>query len=176
MAKGVQQPKHTEDEKRALVEKICALYESQDSTIESCCAAVGITYRTFAYWYTADSELSEIYKKAKSKTDDVFWDRLRPKAKRAIERLIEGETKTETKTESGDGPMGPSSKTTITQSEILPNSTVTIFAMKALYPDKFVERSELTGKDGKDLFPQDAFNPSSITVRVISNKNDETEK
>ena len=51
-----------------------------------------------------------------------------------------------------------------------------IEAMLSRAQGKPKQQQEITGKDGKDLFPQDAFSPSSITVRVISNKDDEAEK
>ena len=89
MAKGIE---FTEEEKVELVSKVCDLYQSQNSTIESCCEAVGFSYRSFHLWCTSNAAFAELYKKAKQNQDLEYWENIiRPKAKRALERLIEGE-------------------------------------------------------------------------------------
>lgn len=140
--KGQSQTHYTDEDKTRLGKLVCELYESQGATIESCCKSVGISDRLFRLWAVQVSEVSEAYKKAKAVQDQVFWDRLKPIAKTAFERLLTGETKTETKTENGNGANGPFEKESITKSEILPNPTVTIFAMKGVFPDMFVEKTQ----------------------------------
>lgn len=140
--KGQPQTHYTEEEKIRLGKLVCELYESQGATLESCCKAVGISDRLFRLWAVQVSEVSEAYKKVKAVQDQIFWDRIKPIAKTAFERLLSGETKTERKDESGTGANGPFTKESITTSEILPNPTVTIFAMKGVYPDMFVEKTQ----------------------------------
>jgi hypothetical protein len=134
---------HTDEQKLEIAKRVCDLYESQGATIESCCEACGISARTFYYWKSCFAEIAEMYKKASEKSDEIFWEVLKPKVKRALERLVEGERKVETKKELGSGPLGATEKETVTESEILPNSTVAIFAAKGLYPDKFADRSKV---------------------------------
>lgn len=153
----------TDEERLNFVQQICDLYESQSATIESCCKAVGISYRVFRLWCTKNSDFAEMYKKARERQDLAYWeDVIRPKAKKSLLRLIEGEEFTETKEESGTTSFGPIEKTVTTTKVILPNATAVIFAMKGEYKDRFSERQEITGRDGKDL------PPSIITVRIPS--------
>lgn len=154
MAKNEKQIKHTPEQKAELVKRICVLYESQNATIASCCKACGISDRTFLLWLAENSELSERYKKAKQTQDNTYWQEIiRPLAKTAMQRRLEGETKTETKSEGewrgeGKARVFVERKRTETKSEILPDTTLTIFAMNGLYPSMFAKRLEHTGKDG----------------------------
>lgn len=140
--KGEPQIKHTDEEKLKIGLLVCQLYESQGATLESCCEAAGVPVRTFRLWAVQLAELADAYKKVKAVQDQIFWDRLKPIAKSAFERLLTGETKTERKDESGTGANGPFTKESITTSEVLPNPTVTIFAMKGVFPDMFVEKTQ----------------------------------
>ena len=151
--KGKPKPQYTKKQKATIVNKVCNLYASQYATLESCCDASGISVRAFRYWVAEDADFAELYKKAKATQNDYYWEELvKPKAKSALLRRIEGETKKEVKR---DGEMVNGKfvmkKKTETTSEILPDTTMTIFAMKGLYPEMFKERKELTGKDGEPL-------------------------
>jgi len=141
--KGEPQKKYTDEEKLKIGLLVCDLYESQGATIESCCNAAGVSVAAFRLWAVQLGELGEAYKKAKALQDQIFWDRLKPIAKSAFERLLTGEAKTEVKNEyEGEGEEKKLKKHIKTTSEILPNPTVTIFAMKGVYPDMFVERTQ----------------------------------
>lgn len=159
MAKNTE---YTVDQKLDFVTRICEMYQSQNATIESCCEAVGITYRSFHLWCAANSDLSDLYKKAKQKQDLEYWENIiRPKAKRALERLIEGEERVETSEDSApnkDGLMVVKRKR-ILKSPISPHAAAVIFAMKGEYPDRFADRAQITGKDGAEL------KPTILTIR-----------
>ena len=153
MAKGEKQIKYTEEQRAEIVERICLLYESQNATIASCCQACGITDRTFLLWVAADSALSERYKKAKAVQDDNYWESIiRPLAKTALQKHLEVEyaDKDVDVVYQGvpvkDKEGNPAKQRT--REFVLPNPTLTIFAMKGLYPEKFADRHEHTGKDG----------------------------
>lgn len=152
--KGVKTRTYTPALRAELVERICELYESQNATIESCCEAAGVPERTFRLWLSQDAEYAERYKKAKQIQDTAYWQEvIRPLAKTAMQRRLEGETKTETKSEGewrgeGKSRVFVEKKRTETKSEILPDTTLTIFAMNGLYPGMFAKRLEHTGKDG----------------------------
>jgi hypothetical protein len=151
----------TDEERLAYVTNVCELYESQNATIESCCKAAGISYRVFRLWCTQNADYASMYKKARDNQDKAYWeDVIRPKAKAGLIKLLEGGVKTETTTEEGVGPMGAVSKTVVKVSELLPNVTAVALAMNGEYKERFSQRQEITGKDGKDL-------PAAIiTVRI----------
>lgn len=138
--KGNSEPKYTDADKILLGSEVCRLYESQNCTLESACKSVGISDRLFRYWCASLSELSESYKKAKSKSVEIYWDRLREKAQTGLEILVEGLTYTETKYESGVTSTGSISKTTETEVKVLPNPTSVIFALKGEFPDRFSDK------------------------------------
>ena len=154
-------PKYSLEEKSEIVSKVCDLYVSQNATIESCCDAVGVSYRAFRLWTVEHAHFAELYKKARQDQDKAYWeDIIRPKAKAGLIKLLEGGVKTETTTEEGVGPMGAVSKTVVKVSELLPNVTAVALAMNGEYKERFSQRQEITGKDGKDL-------PAAIiTVRI----------
>lgn len=127
-----------------VVERICALYETQHATIESCCEAVGINVRTFYVWISEDSQFSERYKKAKAQQDAAYWEEvIKPLSKTALQKLLQGGTRTEKKSEQGENANGSFSKDTESEIEFLPNPTAAIFALKGLYPEMFAERSKV---------------------------------
>lgn len=142
---------HTTEEKIAKAAIICNLYESQGCTLESACKSVGITDRLFRYWCASISEVSDLYKKAKEKSIEIYWDVLREKAQSSLELLIEGTTYTEVKNESGIGASGAISKTTETEVRVLPNPTSVIFALKGEFPGRFSDKVQHTGKDGAPI-------------------------
>lgn len=149
-----QSPKYKYEEKAEIVKKICDLYESQDATIESCCKSCGISDRVFRYWLVEHSEFSELYKKARMNQDEFYWEHvIRPKAKKSLSRLIDGEEYEEIRVETGEAPMGPIDKKSITKKVVLPNPTAVIFAMKGEYKQRFAERQEITDTDGNSIQP-----------------------
>ncbi len=149
--KGQKAPQHSHSEKIQLAMAVCALYESQGCTLQSACDSVGVSDRVFRYWVSTIAEVAEIYKKAKERSVEIYWDRLRDKAQDGLERLVNGTVYTEIKNESGIGASGAISKTTETEVTVLPNVTAVIFALKGEFPGRFADRKEITGKDGEPI-------------------------
>ncbi len=143
--KGESKPQHTQEEKWAIVEKVCELYETQNATVESCCQAVGITDRLFRLWVGQNTEFSERYKKAKEKQDEVYWDMLRPLAKTSLQRLLQGEETEETQITDlhFKGSLTNEQAQTIKRGKSQPNPTAVIFTLKGLYPDMFADRHKI---------------------------------
>lgn len=180
---------YTEDEKAIIVEGICRLYESQNCTLESAAEANGITGRTFRLWKAQNSAFSVRYKKAVKIANDVFWeDVIRPKAQRAIERLIEGEVKQERKVKkelrgnAEDGAEMVVTEEVTTVSEILPNATIAIFAAKGEYKKRFKDRSKskVEGKvkvenDGKTWFDEIDLDKAEAIIKILNAKSDKQE-
>lgn len=147
--KGESKPQHTDEQKRAIVERVCELYETQNATVESCCEAAGISDRLFRLWAGQSSEFSERYKKAKQKQDAHYWENvIRPLAKTSLQRLLEGEETQdiEIRDLSDKGLPTGFKATTTKQSRTLPNPTAVIFALKGEFPERFADRSEVNLK------------------------------
>jgi len=147
--KGEKMKHHTPEEKAALVQMICELYESQNATIESCCEASGISEPTFRLWMSQNTEFKERYKKAKEVQEDNYWeDIIKPLQKRALQKHLEAQTM-EDESEvvyQGVKAKDPDSGEPVWQKskkEVLPNPSVLIFSMKGTYPDKFSDKQEV---------------------------------
>jgi hypothetical protein len=140
-AKGKRQIKHDPEEREVMVERVCNLYESQHATIASCCKAAGISYQSFNLWCNKFEELGDRYKKAKAKQKENYWqDIIRPLLKAALIRHLAIEETTivmERNVLVNGIPTGQKIRIT-TRKQTLPNVTVLIFIMKALYPERFV--------------------------------------
>lgn len=161
-AKGKSAPQHSEAEKIALSKKICEIYETQNCTLDSACEAVGITSRSFYLWAVQISEISETYKKAKSKAEEHFFEeRLKPKLMRSIERLVDerDEEKEVLEELAYQGVKTGDSRKIVTKSKADPNVTAVIFAMKGLFKERFAELSKtestLTIVNGAEMSPED---------------------
>lgn len=151
--KGQSKPEYSEDQRAAIVEQVCSLYESQHATIESCCNAAGIGYSTFALWCVQNADFRERYKKAKVVQDENYWHEvIRPLAKTALQKHLEVEHADKEVDVVYQGVMAKDADGSPikqhTREFVLPNPTITIFAMKGLYPGMFADRHEHTGKDG----------------------------
>lgn len=152
--KGTSKPEYSHEEKAAIVERVCELYESQNATLESCCKAVGISYQAFNLWTVQFGDFGERYKKAKEKQDANYWENIiRPLTKTSLQRLLEGEETEETQIADLHfrGGLTKEKATTIKRGKTQPNPSAVIFTLKGLYPDMFAERHEHTGKDGQPL-------------------------
>lgn len=132
------------EERVELVTKVCDVYASEGGTVESTCEACGLNPNTFYLWTCKYPELREIYKKAKALSDEVFLEKLRPRAQNALIKLIEGEVFTKTKRETGETAAGLIDKTVVEEVKVHPNVTAAIFALKGLQPETFTERKDIT--------------------------------
>lgn len=128
---------------------ICGLYESQQSTIESCCNSVGISDRLFRLWCAGNSEFSERYKKAKQNQETDYWENvIKPLQKRALQKHLEVEVSEEENEVVYQGVKAVNLETNepVTQKSkkwVLPNPSVLIFSMKGTYPDRFSDKQEV---------------------------------
>lgn len=175
--KGEAKPQHTEEEKAAIVERVCELYETQHATLESCCAAAGVSDRLFYLWLAKNSGFSERYKKAKQNQDVIYWEEvIRPKAKTALEKLLEGqETEDiEIRELSDKGVLTGDKAQTVKRGRTTPNPTAVIFALKGEYPERFVERQDINIKSvgQPELIPITADKIKQIEAILANGKPD----
>lgn len=156
----------TQEQRLELVTKVCDLYASDGGTIESTCEACGLSVNTFYLWICKYKELKEIYKKAKELSDEVFLEKLRPRAQKSLIRLIEGETYTKTKQESGTNSMGGFYKTVTEEVLVLPNPTSVIFALKGVQHETFGDKRDIT-TNGESLNAPFANMPLSKRMAIL---------
>ena len=167
----------TQDERLELVKKICDLYASEGGTIESTCEACGLSVNTFYLWTCKYTELKEIYKKSKELSDEVFLEKLRPRAQKSLIRLVEGETYTKTKRETGTTATGGIDKMIVEEVMVLPNPTSVIFALKGVQHETFGDKRDIT-TNGESLNTPFANMPLSkrmAILEILESEND-TEK
>lgn len=157
-------PQYTDQEKAEIVERVCAMYETQHCTVATACEAAGITDRSFRLWVNDNSEFSERYKKAKAKQQVMYWQEIvRPLADTALVRLLKGETTKQTRTKGerkvSIGEDGRAivefvaTERIITENEIPPNPAAVIFTNKGIYPEIFTDRTQAEVKvTGDDWF------------------------
>ena len=138
------------------VNRICDLLSKDTYTIAEVCAMVGISERCYYDWQANNAEFAELIKKAKDRFDET----LVKEAKNSLIKLVKGYTIDETKTvyepvSKTDPKAQPRIKEqTIIKKHFQPNVAATIFLLTNKAPDEYKNRqnTELTGKDGKDLF------------------------
>lgn len=142
---------------KKIVDRICALIESDSFTIAEICEKAGIAISTYYEWIDTKTEFSEAIEKAKDRFDEI----LVKEAKASLRKLVTGYTVDETKTvyepaSKTDSAAKPKIKEqTITKKHFQPSVPAVIFALtnKASEEYKNRQHAELTGKDGKELIP-----------------------
>jgi hypothetical protein len=164
----------TQEQRLELVNRVCDLYASEGGTIESTCDACGLSVNTFYLWTCKYTELKDIYKKAKELSDEVFLEKLRPRAQKSLIRLIEGETYTKTKQESGVNATGSFDKTVTEEVLVLPNPTSVIFALKGVQHETFGDKRDIT-TNGESLNTPFANMPLSKRIAILEILESETD-
>lgn len=148
-----------------IVNQIVELISSDSYTIAEVCKNVGITKDTYYNWLKSKSDFSDAIKKAEESRNDYF----KVEAKKSLLKKIQGYTADETKTIYIDGKEGrPKIKEqTIIKKHIQPDTVAIIFTLTNQDPDNWKNKqsSEVTGKDGKDLFQN--FDFSKLTTEEI---------
>jgi hypothetical protein len=140
--KGTSKTEYSKEAKAEIFKKVCDVYAASNSTLTNCCEALGISERLFRYWMDGNVDFSELYKKAKERSTEIYWDRLREKAQTGLERLVSGETYTETRNEVMVGEKGTTTKNVDAEVIVMPNPTSVIFALKGEYPERFTDRHQ----------------------------------
>lgn len=145
---------------KKIVKKITDLIRTDSFTIVEICSQCGITKETYYTWLKEKSDFSDSIKKAKEEYDEM----LLAEAKKSLVKKVKGYDVEEVKTlyvDSGKlGAAGTSvpkiKEQTKTTKHIQPDTASIIFVLTNKDPEEWKNRinSELTGKGGKDLIPQ----------------------
>lgn len=140
------------------VQKIVGLIKSDTYTIAEICRQVGITPKTYHQWVNDYPEFAEAVEGAKEERMQAMVI----EAKKSLMKKIQGYEVTETKvvTVPGKGkdergnPKPVIKEQTTTKKHIQPDTAAIIFTLTNGDPEHWRNRqsTEVTGKDGKDLF------------------------
>ena len=140
------------------VEKIVGLIKSDTYTIAEICRQVGITPKTYHQWVNDYPDFADAIEQAK----DERMQAMVIEAKKSLMKKIQGYDVTETKVVTVPGtkkdekgnPKPIIKEQTTTMKHIQPDTAAIIFTLTNGDPEHWRNRqsTEVTGKDGKDLF------------------------
>jgi transposase-like protein len=140
------------------VDKIVGLVKSDTYTIAEICRQVGITPKTYHAWMNDYPEFAEAVEQAK----DERMQMMVIEAKKSLMKKIQGYEVTETKVVTVPGrekdaqgkPKPIIKEQTTTKKHIQADTAAIIFTLTNGDPEHWRNRqtTEVTGKDGKDLF------------------------
>ncbi len=140
------------------VEKIVGLVKSDTYTIAEICRQVGITPKTYHQWVNDYPDFADAIEQAKAERMQVMVI----EAKKSLMKKIQGYDVTETKVVTIPGkqkdekgnPKPIIKEQTTTKKHIQPDTAAIIFTLTNGDPEHWRNRqsTEVTGKDGKDLF------------------------
>ncbi len=130
-------------------------------TIDDACKKAGIDRSTYFEWMNDEgkADFSDIIKKAKAEFRKTIVGRLEASLwKKALGFEID-ETKIE---RNGNGDIR---KKTVTTKYYPPDTAALIFALTNVSPDQWKNRqnTEVTGKDGRDLYPSQSIDMDKLT-------------
>lgn len=140
------------------VEKIVGLVKSDTYTIAEICRQVGITPKTYHAWINDYPDFADAVERAR----DERLQMMVIEAKKSLIKKIQGYEVTETKVITAPGnkkdekgnPKPIIKEQTTTKKHIQPDTAAIIFTLTNGDPEHWRNRqsTEVTGKDGKDLF------------------------
>lgn len=140
------------------VEKIVRLVKSDTYTIAEICRQVGITPKTYHAWINDYPDFADEVERAR----DERLQMMVIEAKKSLMKKIQGYEVTETKVVTIPGskkdekgnPKPIIKEQTTTKKHIQPDTAAIIFTLTNGDPEHWRNRqsTEVTGKDGKDLF------------------------
>lgn len=140
------------------VDKIVGLVKSDTYTIAEVCRQVGITPKTYHAWFNDYPDFADAIAQAKEERMQLMVI----EAKKSLMKKIQGYDVTETKVVTVPGsqkdergnPKPIIKEQTTTKKHIQPDTAAIIFTLTNGDPEHWRNRqsTEVTGKDGKDLF------------------------
>lgn len=140
------------------VDKIVGLVKSDTYTIAEICRQVGITPKTYHQWVNDYPDFADAIEQAKEERMQFFVQ----EAKKSLLKKIQGYEVAETKVVTIPGkkkdergnPKPEIKEQTTTKKHIQADTAAIIFTLTNGDPDHWRNRqsTEVTGKDGKDLF------------------------
>lgn len=139
---------------KKMVEKIVEFVKSDTYTIAEICRQVGITPKTYHQWVNDYPDFADAIEMARQERMQFFVQ----EAKKSLLKKIQGYEVTETKVVTvptkGDQSKPTIKEQTTQKKHIQADTAAIIFTLTNGDPDHWRNRqsTEVTGKDGKDLF------------------------
>lgn len=158
--------------KKKIVELIVNHIKSDTFTIAEICQQVGISVSTFYQWQVDHEE----FKKAVEEAHDERMQFFVLEAKKSLLKKIQGYEATETKVvtiPNKNDPSKPTIKEQTTQKKhFQPDTAAIIFTLTNGDPTRWRNRqtTEVTGKDGKDLFKSMSDEELDKEIEALENK------
>lgn len=151
-----------------LAESIADDYAKGTGTVAEIMEKYGLTERTFYYWMEEKLQFFQAIKKARAQRNG----RKLQMALNGMEKLLQGGTYKEQQTEvipqkQKDGTVkNVLQKTTVTEKHIMPNVTMTIFALVNLSKGEFKHVSHIKHEDVDETPPYDLSQLSTEELKV----------
>lgn len=153
-----------------LVKKITEMLEKDTYSQVEVCRKVGITPQTFCIWKREKEE----FRQAVEDAEESCRQKLAVEAKKSLRKKIKGFSVPESKTVSRIGEDGSSKIIEETKSTKYypPDTTAIIFALTNADSTHWKNRhnTELTGKDGKDLFSMKSDEELDAEIEELKRK------
>lgn len=164
---------------KKLVEKIVGLIKSDTFTIAEICRQVGITPKTFHEWVNEYEDFAQAVEQAR----EELMQTMVIEAKKSLRKKLCGYDVEETRTVTVPDPKNldehgkPKAKIKeriTTKKHVAADTTAIIFTLTNGDPDHWRNRqtTEVTGKDGKDLFAQKTDEELSAMIDELKRKLD----
>lgn len=160
---------------KKMVERIVGLIKSDTYTIAEICRQVGINTKTYHQWINEREEFALAVEEAREERMQMMV----LEAKKSLMRKIKGYDVTETKTVAIPGKVDENGNTTpkikeqtTTKKHIQPDTAAIIFTLTNGDPEHWRNRqtTEVTGKDGKDLFAQKSDEELESIIQELQRK------
>lgn len=158
------------------VDKIVGLVKSDTFTIAEICRQVGITPKTYHQWINDYPDFADAIEQAKEERMQFFVQ----EAKKSLLKKIQGYDVTETKVVTVPGkkkdekgnPKPEIKEQTTTKKHIQADTAAIIFTLTNGDPDHWRNRqsTEVTGKDGKDLFANKTDDELNAEIEELKRK------
>lgn len=151
-----------------LAESIADDYAKGTGTVAEIMEKYGLTERTFYYWMEEKLQFFQAIKKARAQRNG----RKLQMALTGMERLLQGGSYKEQQTEvvpekQKDGTVkNVVQKTTVTEKHVLPNVTMTIFALVNLSKGDFKHVSHVKHEDVDEVAPYDLSNLTTEELKL----------
>lgn len=159
-----------------MIESIVGLIKSDTYTIAEICRQVGISLRTYHKWIEEKPEFAQAVEDAKNERMQFFVQ----EAKKSLLKKIQGYDVTETKVVTVPGkvkdekgnPKPIIKEQTNTKKHIQADTAAIIFTLTNGDPEhwKNKQSTEVTGKDGKDLFASKTDEELTSTIEELKRK------
>ena len=161
---------------KKIVEKIVGLIKSDTYTIAEICRQVGITPKTYHQWVNDYPDFADAIEQAK----DERMQAMVIEAKKSLMKKIQGYDVTETKVVTVPGtkkdekgnPKPIIKEQTTTKKHIQADTAAIIFTLTNGDPEHWRNRqtTEVTGKDGKDLFASKTDEELAAEIEELQRK------